>query len=114
MPRAVLECSVREQLLPEADLGLLQNRLYSVEAETKNLVLLLEQRERDCASLKRQLSDLQVSHSWRITAPLRALGQFFGLHLDDSFSAVIDAGLRQTSCSGILSSFIDLISGGQY
>ena len=77
LPRAVLECSVREQLLPEADLGLLQNRLYSVEAETKNLVLSLEQRERDCASLKRQLSDLQASHSWRITAPLRALGEFF-------------------------------------
>ena len=79
LPRAVLECSAREQLLPEADFGLLHNRLHSIEAETQNLAFSLEQRERDCASLQRQLSDLQNSHSWKITAPLRALVDFFRL-----------------------------------
>ena len=77
LPRVVLECSVREQLLQEAEFSLLQNRLYSMEAETQDLVSSLEQRERDCTSLQRQLADLHVSHSWRITAPLRVLGQLF-------------------------------------
>ena len=77
LPRAVLECSSREQLLPEADFSLLNNRLHSMEVETQNIVLSLEKRERDCASLKRQLSELKASHSWRITAPLRDLGKFF-------------------------------------
>ena len=77
LPRVVLECSVREQLLKEAEFSLLQNRLYSMEAETQDLVSSLEQRERDCTSLQRQLADLHVSHSWRITAPLRVLGQLF-------------------------------------
>ena len=77
LPRTVLECSARERLLPEGDFCLLNNRLHSMEAETQNLALSLEQRERDCASLQRQLSDLKVSHSWRITAPLRTLGEFF-------------------------------------
>ena len=79
LPRAVLDCSVRDQLLPEAGFGLLQNRLNSIEIEAQNLASSLEQRERDCALLKRQLSDLQSSHSWKITAPLRALGNFFRL-----------------------------------
>ena len=79
LPRAVLDCSVRDKLLPEAGFGLLQNRLKSMEIETQNLALSLEQRERDCALLKHQLSDLQNSHSWKITAPLRALGNFFRL-----------------------------------
>ena len=55
----------------------MNNRLHSMEAESQNIALSLEQRERDCESLECQLSDLKVSHSWRITAPLRALGEFF-------------------------------------
>ena len=79
LPRAVLECSARDQLLPEADFGLLQNRLHSIEDETKDLAFSLEQRDRDCESLHRQLRDLQRSHSWKITAPLRAFVDFFRL-----------------------------------
>jgi len=77
LPRAVLECSVRDQLVLEADFSMLQNRLHSIEAETQNLASLLEQRERDCASLDLLVRDLQSSHSWRITAPLRTLFDFF-------------------------------------
>ena len=77
LPRAVLECSARDRLLPEADFGLLHHRLHSIEAETKNLSFSLERRERECALLHRQLSDLQSSHSWKITAPIRALLDFF-------------------------------------
>ena len=79
LPRAVVECSAREQLAPEADFGLLHNRLNSLEAETQTLVFSLEQRERDCASLKHQLRGLRSSHSWKITAPLRALVDLFRL-----------------------------------
>ena len=77
LPRAILECSVRDQLLPEADFGLLQNNLRSIKAEAQNLALSLEQRERDCVSLELKVRDLQSSHSWKITAPLRALLDFF-------------------------------------
>ena len=79
LPRSVLECSARDHLLPEADLGSLQNRLHSIESESHNLASSLEQREQDCASLKRQISDLRGSHSWKITAPFRALVDFFRL-----------------------------------
>ena len=75
MPRVVLECCSREQLLPENDLILLNNRVHSIEAEAQDLAFTLEQRERDCALLRRQLSDLRLSHSWQITAPLRSLVQ---------------------------------------
>ena len=81
LPRAVLECSVREQILSETDTGLLNKRLRSVEAESQNLVSLLEQRELDCVSLERKLMDLQGSRSWKITAPLRALGDFLRLEV---------------------------------
>ena len=77
LPRSVLECSVRERLLPECDFRLLHNRLHSIEADTQNLVISLEQRGRDCESLKRQVVDLEASHSWKITAPLRAFVNFF-------------------------------------
>ena len=77
LPRAVLESSVREQVLSESDYSSINKRLYCVEAENQNLVFSLEQRERDCESLQRQAADLQSSHSWKITAPLRALGNFF-------------------------------------
>ena len=79
LPRAVMECSAREQLLPEADFGLLQNRLQTIESEAQNLAFLLEQRDRDCELLRRQLINLQGSHSWKITAPLRALMDFLRL-----------------------------------
>ena len=79
LPRAVCECSAREQLLPESDLGLLHSRLHSLEAEAQSLVLSLEQRELDCVSLKRQIRDLKGSHSWKFTAPLRSLGNFVRL-----------------------------------
>ena len=77
LPRAVLECSVREQILSECEFSLICNRLYSIEDETQKFALLLEQRERECESFKRQIGDLLNSRSWRITAPLRALLDFF-------------------------------------
>ena len=55
LPRAVLECSVREQILPECDFLCSCNRLHSIESETQNLASSLEQRERDCASYQRQI-----------------------------------------------------------
>ena len=77
LPRAVLECSVREQVFQESNHGLLKNRLNHASAENQKLVFTLEQRERDCASLQRQVRDLQSSHSWKITAPFRVLVNFF-------------------------------------
>ena len=47
LPRAVLECSSRDQLLPEANFRLLHNRLHSIEGETQNLAFSLERRERE-------------------------------------------------------------------
>ena len=79
LPRAVLECSARDQLLPEADLILFKNRLHTIESEAQNLAFSLEQLELHCASLQRQLSDLQESRSWKVTAPLRALFGFLSL-----------------------------------
>ena len=77
LPNVVLDSSVREQMTPEADFVLLKNRLHSIESEAQSLALSLEQREQDCASLQRQVMDLRSSHSWKITSPLRALGNFF-------------------------------------
>ena len=79
LPRAVCECSAREQLLPESDLGLLRSRLHSLESDTQSLILSLEQRQQDCASLQRQVRDIKSSQSWKVTAPLRALGNFVRL-----------------------------------
>ena len=76
LPRAVLECSARDQLLPEAEVGSLQNRLSLIETEMRNLGSSLERREGDFASLQCQILRLQNSRSWKITAPLRALGDF--------------------------------------
>ena len=76
LPRAVLECSARDQLLPEAEVGSLQNRLSLIETEMRNLGSSLERREADFASLQCQIVRLQNSRSWKITAPLRALGDF--------------------------------------
>ena len=91
LPRAVLECSAREQLLPEAEAGLLKNRLQLIESEMRTMSSSLEKRDQDCESLQRQvqvsrqdldiarnqLSELQNSRSWKITAPLRLLGDYF-------------------------------------
>ena len=77
LPRAVINSSVREQMSSEADFILLHNRLHSVESEAQSLVFSLEQREQDLASLQRQVMNLRSSHSWKITSPLRALGNFF-------------------------------------
>ena len=91
LPRVVLECSARDQLLPEAETSFLRNSLNCMEAEMRNVGYSLEQRDRDCVSLQSQLvdnqraldfvqdqlRDLRNSRSWRITAPLRALGEFF-------------------------------------
>ena len=77
IPRAVLECSVREQLLPENRFSLLQSRLHSLESETQEKVFSLEQREQDCVSLRRQIDDIRSSLSWKITAPLRSLVNLF-------------------------------------
>ena len=78
LPRAVLECAAREQLLPETEVTMLHNRLQTVDSEMRNLLTSLEQRDRDCALLQQDLRDLHNSHSWRLTAPLRAFRNFFG------------------------------------
>ena len=77
LPRPVLECSARDQLLGESRVSLLQNRLESIEFELRNVSSSLDQRERDCALLQNQLSDLHNSRSWKITSPLRAFSSFF-------------------------------------
>tara|TARA_B100000674_G_scaffold489257_1_gene502916 strand:+ start:3574 stop:4572 length:999 start_codon:yes stop_codon:yes gene_type:complete len=79
VPRVILECSSRDQLLPEADVRSLQNRLSLIESEMCEVVNSLEQRDRDCASLSRRLKDLLHSRSWKITAPLRAFVDCFRL-----------------------------------
>ena len=77
LPYVVLEYLARERLAPENDFRPPHNRLHSLKAETHNLAVTLDQRERDCMSLQRQIRDLKSSHSWKITAPLRALVDFF-------------------------------------
>ena len=76
MPRPVLECSARDQLLPESETIRLKNRLLLVESEKQNVASSLEQQKRDCALLQLQLQGLQDSRSWKITAPLRAVVDF--------------------------------------
>ena len=67
---------MRDKLLPEAELGLLHNRLQALESDIRNVSSSLERRERDCAALQYQLEDIKNSHSWKITAPLRVLSGF--------------------------------------
>ena len=85
--------AVRDQLLLEAEASSLKDRLNFVEAEMRNVASSLEQRERDCASLQHQVHDsqralhlaqnqlreLHGSHSWKITSPIRAMGDFLRL-----------------------------------
>ena len=73
LPRAVLECAVRDRLVPEVGFALLYSSLQSVKSEAQDLSISLQERDRDCALLQCQLRELKGSHSWRITAPLRAL-----------------------------------------
>ena len=77
LPRAVLECSVHDRLLPESEVNMLRSRLHSLKSEMCDLRSSLLQRERDCALLQSNLSAIESSRSWRITAPLRVFGNFF-------------------------------------
>ena len=79
MPRVVLECSVREQLFPDADFGLQYNRSNSVKSQAEALAFSLEESERERKSLQRKVRDIQNSRSWKITAPIRVLASFFKL-----------------------------------
>ena len=79
MPREVLECSVREQLFPDADFGMQYNRSNSVKSQAEALAFSLEESERERKSLQRKVRDIQNSHSWKITAPIRVLANFFKL-----------------------------------
>ena len=45
LPRIVLECAARDQLLPEAELGLLRNRLHNIESDLQSVCSSLGQRE---------------------------------------------------------------------
>ena len=76
LPRVVLDYSARDHLTPEADVGLLRQRLKQMEHEMQNACSSLEQRERDYSVLQAQLRDLTNSRSWKVSAPLRALGGF--------------------------------------
>ena len=75
MPRSVLECSARDQLLPESETIRLNNRLLLVESEKQNVASSLEQQKRDCALLQLQLQGLQDSRR-EDYAPLRAVVTF--------------------------------------
>ena len=76
LPRAVLECSESDQLLPETEVQLLHQRLHSIGSEMHAVSNSLAQQQQDCALLHNQLADLQSSHSWRITEPLRIFVDF--------------------------------------
>ena len=65
VPRVVLECSVRDQLLPEAEAISLRDRLHTVESKMSDVISSFEQQERNCASLRHQLCNLKRLHSWR-------------------------------------------------
>ena len=94
LPRAVLECSARDQLIPEADLSLLHHRLCNIESEMRNAGSSLEQRDRDCELLQYQLNDLRNSRSWKITAPLRAIGDFVRDKSPKPNAAAADENMR--------------------
>ena len=93
LPRAVLECSVREQIFPECDFGLICNSLHSIENKTQKFALLLEQSERECESYKRQIDDLRSSRSWQITALFALFWISSGSRINDPTFAGIYAGL---------------------
>ncbi len=76
LPSAVLECSARYRFVPEADFILLHNRLDIASSEMQAVKSSLEQSERDCALLRHQITDIKNSSSWRITSPLRLLGEY--------------------------------------
>ena len=78
LPRVILECSVRERLLPEAEMNSLRDQLETANSEIQNISSSLEQCSKDYASLFNQFANLKNSRSWKITAPLRALGRFLG------------------------------------
>tara|TARA_Y100001933_G_C18947663_1_gene542315 strand:- start:142 stop:1128 length:987 start_codon:yes stop_codon:yes gene_type:complete len=77
LPRAVLECSSRDQFVPEAEVSILHSRFNDMHADYQNVCSSLERCEQDCASLKQSLNAILNSSSWKITAPLRKIIQFF-------------------------------------
>ena len=77
MPRVLLECSARDRLLSETDNSFNYHRLHSIQSEMLDVSSCLKERESECASLVDQLRLLRSSHSWKITAPLRAFGDSF-------------------------------------
>ena len=83
LPRSVLECAVRDQLLPEAEFGSLQNRLCGVESEMRSVSSSLEQRERDCELFQHQLRDLRVPVVGRSLLLCVRLVTSFALQMDD-------------------------------
>ena len=50
LPRAVLECLARDQLLPEAETWSLQNRLHCIESDMRMFVPLLRCASENCCS----------------------------------------------------------------
>ena len=76
LPRIVLECSARDQLLPESQFSSLQNDLNNLESTIQDLSLSRDQRERDVSLLQQQLNNLHNSRSWQLTAPFRSLVKF--------------------------------------
>ena len=76
MPRVVLECSARDRLLSETDSSFLYHRLQSIQSEMRSVSTCLNESKHECTSLKNQLGLLRSSRSWKITAPLRAFGDY--------------------------------------
>ena len=77
LPRAVLDCCARDQLVPESEALFLKNRLQAIELKLQNVCSSLEQRDQDCELIRHQIRDLQGSRSWKITAPFRAFADHF-------------------------------------
>lgn len=76
LPRVVLEFSARDQLVPEADISLLQNRLHIMSSDISELSSNLDLCEQECLSNKNYLNALWSSRSWKLTKPLRSLSGF--------------------------------------
>ncbi|TCD58136.1 hypothetical protein [Synechococcus sp. BS55D] len=91
LPRAALEAIGRERMLPEAEQADLNPRCQQLEAELEGAQATVDaqgdqlaQQQTQLRHLQTQLLDaqrqlyaLQASRSWRLTAPLRAIGDRF-------------------------------------
>ena len=60
----------------------------------RNACSSLEQRDQDCELLQYQLNDLRNSRSWKITAPLRAIGNFVRDKSPKLYTAATDQNAR--------------------